>query len=348
MHKLVDLAVVGTGDMGQRHLEAIAEAPTTQAIAVVDIDPAGARAANDWDVPYYAAMEPMLDEIKPDGVIVATPNASHVPIALLCVQSDIPVLVEKPISDTLDAALALAVASETAEVPVLVGHHRRHSPIIQRAREVVQSGELGDVTTVSATWTAYKPTNYFETAWRRESGGGPILINLIHDIDCLRFIVGDIAAVQSMTSHERRGFEVEDTAAVLLRFHDGALATIMLSDSVAAPWSWELTSGERTSYDFPQTGQDCYFIGGSKASLAVPSLQTWRYEEAPNWWNPLSKASLAVEEADPIGRQITHFSDVIQGYTEPMITARDAARTLEATLAIIESAATSREVRMRV
>ena len=138
----------------------------------------------------------------------------------------IPVLVEKPIADTLDAALALADASEAAGVPVLVGHHRRHNPIVRKAREIVQSGALGRLTAVSATWLVCKPDDYFDVAWRREPGGGPILINLIHDIDNLRFIAGDIAAVQGMTSSARRGFPVEDTAALLLRFRDGALGTV--------------------------------------------------------------------------------------------------------------------------
>ena len=115
--------------------------------------------------------------------------------------------------------------------------------------------------------------DYFDVAWRREPGGGPILINLIHDIDNLRFIAGEIAAVQAVTSSARRGFAVEDTAAALLRFRDGALGTVVLSDTVAAPWSWELTAGERTSYSYPQTGQDCYLFAGTNGALAVPSLR---------------------------------------------------------------------------
>ncbi len=340
----VRLAVVGAGPIGRRHLDAIAAAPACQAVAVVDPAPDGARAAADRGLPHYRDLEPMLDAVAPDGVIVATPNALHVPLARVCIDRGIATLVEKPVADSLAAARSLADAADAARVPVLVGHHRRHNPILQKAHEVVRSGALGSLVAVSAVWLARKPDAYFDTAWRRAAGGGPVLINLIHDIDSLRFIVGEIAAVQSMTSNARRGFAVEDTAALLLRFRDGALATVMLSDSAASPWAWELTAGERTSYDFPHTGQDCYLFAGSAASLAVPSLRLWRPDGAPHWQSPLGEESLAVPAADPIDAQIAHFAAVIRGRAEPLITARDAARTLEATLAVTQSAATGREV----
>ncbi|MDH5557573.1 MAG: Gfo/Idh/MocA family oxidoreductase [Alphaproteobacteria bacterium] len=340
----VRLAVVGAGPIGRRHLQAIAAEPSCQAVAVVDPASSGVEAANEWSLPHYADLETMLDEVAPEGVINATPNSAHVPLSLACVKRGIPVLVEKPIADRLDPALALADASEAARVPVLVGHHRRHNPIVRKAREIVRSGVLGRLTAVSATWMAHKPDDYFNVAWRREAGGGPILINLIHDIDNLRFIAGDIEAVQGMTSNARRGFAVEDTAALLLRFRDGALGTVMLSDTVTAPWSWELTSGEQTSYIYPKTGQDCYLFAGTEGALAVPSLRLWRYEGAANWQSPLPEVRLPVDEADPIRVQASHFADVIRGRAEPLITARDAARTLEATLAVTRAAAGGGEI----
>ncbi len=338
------IAVVGAGTIGMRHLQAIATAVHASVAAIVDPAPAGAPAATKLSVPQYDDIEPMLSDVRPQGVIIATPNSLHVPMALACVHAGIPVLVEKPIADTLDAAWALADASEANGVAVLVGHHRRYNPIVRTAREITTSGALGQLTAVSATWLAHKPDAYFDTAWRRQPGGGPILINLIHDIDNLRFIVGDIASVQSMTSNTRRGYAVEDTAALLLRFRNGALGTVILSDNVSAPWSWELTAGERTSYRFPRTGQDCYLLAGTDASLAVPSMRLWRHEGAPNWQTPLPMESLQVDEDDPIQLQIAHFADVIHGLADPVITARDAEKTLEATLAVVESADSQREV----
>ena len=70
-----------------------------------------------------------------------------------------------------------------------------------------------------------KPEDYFEAAWRRQSGGGPLLINLVHDLDVLRHLVGEIESVRAFTSSATRGFEVEDTASVAIRFASGVLGS---------------------------------------------------------------------------------------------------------------------------
>ncbi|MCA1371958.1 gfo/Idh/MocA family oxidoreductase, partial [Bradyrhizobium sp. BRP14] len=127
---------------------------------------------------------------------------------------------------------------------------------IKSAREAVTNGKLGQLTAVVGLWLLRKPDDYFEVAWRREAGGGPLLINLIHDIDNLRFICGEIVEVQALTSNKVRGFAVEDTAALLLRFANGALGTVTVSDATPAPWSWELSSGENPAY--PRQDQPCY------------------------------------------------------------------------------------------
>ncbi len=315
-----------------------------RAVAIVDPAPAAAAIAKERGMPHYEDLEAMFDEVTPEGAIIATPNDLHVPLSLACVERGIPVLVEKPVADTVEAARCLADAAEVSGVPILVGHHRRHSPIVGKAREIVCSGALGDLVAVSALFLVHKPDDYFQAAWRRRTGGGPVLINLIHDVDSLRFIVGEIAAVQAVTSNRRRGLEVEDTAAILLRFESGTLGTVALSDTAVTPWSWELTAGERTSYDFPRTGQDCYFLAGTKGALGVPSLRMWRQDVAQDWQAPLPEERARITDGDPIRNQAAHFAEVVRGQATPLITARDAARTLEVTLAVTRSATTGREI----
>ena len=336
------IGIVGAGSFGRRHVDTITDEPSCELVAIADPAPGAIPYAAQQRVEHFEDLTAMLDRARPDGVIIATPNTLHVPAGLACVQRGIPMLIEKPIADTVESARQLSDAAERASVAVLVGHHRRHNPVIAKAREIVREGKIGRLTAVAALWLIQKPASYFDVSWRRERGGGPVLINLIHDIDDLRFICGDIASVQAFASSATRGFPVEDTAAIALRFVNGALGTVTVSDAVAAPWSWEITSGEAPNY--PQRPENCYFFAGTEASLTVPKLELWHYPGESGWGAPLASESIAVEHADPLVRQLQHFCRVIRGEEQPRVSGADATRTLAATLAVHEAAQTRRPV----
>ncbi len=340
----VRIAVIGVGAFGQRHLSYLQREPLCEVVAIADPMPAAADFATAHGYRYFTDYRAMLDAVKPEGAIIASPNALHAPMGLDCAQRGIHMLVEKPIAETLTAAQSLAAAAERAGVALLVGHHRRYNPIIEKAREIVRGGGIGRLTAVVAMWLIRKPDAYFDVAWRRETGGGPVLINLIHDIDDLRFICGEIASVQAITSSAIHGFAVEDTAAITLRFVSGALGTATLSDGVPAPWNWELTSGEAAHY--PQRPENCYMFCGTEGSLTVPKLELWRYQGEQSWTQPLVKQMLEVTSEDPLVRQLRHFCRVIRGEEEPRITGADAARTLATTLAVLEAARSGNPVNL--
>jgi predicted dehydrogenase len=325
------IAVVGAGQFGRKHIETVRSDPECELVGVAD--PAQPK---DLGVRVFSDYVEMLEKAKPDGVIIATPNALHVPVGLACVERRVPMLVEKPIADKVSIANQLVTAAERAMVPLLVGHHRRHNPIVEKAREVVQSGGIGRLTAVAALWLLQKPADYFNVAWRREPGGGPLLINCIHDVDDLRYICGEIAEVRALMSNSVRNFKVEDTLAVALRFANGALGTVTLSDTVAAPWAWEITSGEYAFY--PQHPENCYFFAGTEGSLAFPQLELWKYEGRTGWYAPLSREKIEVKKEDPQARQLRHFCRVIRGEEAPRSSGADATRTLEVVEAIRKAA----------
>ncbi|MBL8704427.1 MAG: Gfo/Idh/MocA family oxidoreductase [Rhodospirillales bacterium] len=340
----VRILVAGAGLIGRTHVQRILAEPEAALAGIVDPTPEAEALARKHGVPWGADLAPMLALAKPDAVIVATPNALHVPMGLACIVAGLPMLLEKPVADTVDGAWSLVAAAEKAGVPVLVGHHHRHSPFIAAAKETVASGRLGRLVTVNALTWFLKPADYFDTAWRRAPGGGPILINLIHLIDDLRNLCGDIAEVQAVASNAVRGFPVEDTAAMILRFRNGALGTVSLSDTVASPWSWELTAGEYKAY--PQTDQFCILLAGTEGALSVPRLEHWRHEGARGWWSPIQATRITAPEQDPLALQLRHFCSVVRGQAKPLIDAREGTRTLEATLAVKQAAETGRAVRL--
>jgi predicted dehydrogenase len=210
-------------------------------------------------------------------------------------------------------------------VPTLVGHHRTYSPLLGVAKTFLQSQQFGRLVTVHGSALFYKPTGYFEDGpWRRQKGGGPILINLIHEIGILRFLCGEIKAVFAISRNGIRQFEVEDTAAITFDFHNGALGTFILSDTAASNKSWEMTSGENKAYPwFPH--DDCYHFAGTNGSLDFPSManRTYPSGQPPSWWSSFEHAEISVPRRNPLELQIEHFINVLHGRETPRVSARD-------------------------
>lgn len=332
------IAAVGAGLIGRRHIELLATDTGCELGAIVDPATEAASLADAHQVPHYRSLDDLLAADRVDGVIVATPNSLHVPQAVTCIEAGTAVLVEKPMAEKVDEAKVLIEASEATGVPLLVGHHRRHSPLLAQAREVVASGQLGRVVSVTGSAVFYKPDDYFAASpWRREAGGGPILVNLIHEIDGLRFICGDIDRVQAVASNSTRESEIEDTVAVILQFSSGALGTFMLSDAAVSPHSWEHTSGEDPSFPhYP--GEDCYVIAGTRGALSVPTMRLRRQAAHPSWWSATEDSVVPVARTDPLSAQLQHFCGVIRGSADPVVSGRDAAETLRVTRLVAEAA----------
>ena len=214
--------------------------------------------------------------------------------------------------------------------------------MIAAARKQIEDGLLGTLVAAHGMFWLMKPDDYFETGWRRQPGGGPIFLNLIHDIDLLRHLVGEIVSVQALVSSAVRGHAVEETAALVFRFENGVLGSFSLSDTIVAPWSWELTASENPAY--PPTGQSCYFIGGTHGSMELPNMKVWTNPGARSWWEPISATRYPVGHQDPLTRQIAQFARVIRGEEQPLVPAREGLKTLQVIDAVQRSALSGQTV----
>lgn len=347
MHR-TRIAVAGAGSIGRAHMDAANLSAGVCLCAVVDPAPAAAQEAARIGVAYYSSIDELLKCDRPDGIVLATPNALHVPQAMQCLEVGLPILLEKPIAPTVQEARGLVNASEQRGGRILIGHHRAHSPIMAQARQVVQSGRLGRLVAVMGSAMFFKPPHYFDEApWRRDTGAGPILLNMIHEVHNLRMLCGEIVAVQAFKSHAARSFPVEDTVAITLEFASGALGTFMLSDTAASARSWEQTSQENKAYP-SYTDEDCYVITGSNGSLSVPTMRIKAYARPQDcsWWKPFEVDQLSVAREDPIKRQLEHFGAVVRGECAPLVTARDGLNNLLVTEAIMRAAESGQTVRI--
>lgn len=327
------IAVVGAGLIGAKHIE-VAAAKGALA-AIIDPSPAASAMAQEKDVAYFADLDTALDAGGIDGVILATPNQLHSAQALACIAHGIPVLIEKPITDLASSGEAVVNAGLNAGVPIAVGHHRRHNAIAQTTRKIVEDGRLGRIVSINALFLLHKPDDYFDVAWRRKQGAGPIYINLIHDLDLLRYFCGEVVSVQAMGSNAVRGFDVEDTASICLRFASGALATIAVSDCVSAPWSWEMSARENPAY--PITDQSCYTISGTHGALSIPDMTFWQHPGKRSWWAPIDAEKIEVTPNDPFVAQFENFLDVVRGTKPPVVSGAEGLATLQVLEAVVRA-----------
>jgi predicted dehydrogenase len=334
----VRLAVVGTGAIGSLHARLAIRLPEVSLVAVSTLQDA-LPGAESLGVSVHAEYRELIDA-GIDGVIVAVPNRLHLDVGAYFASHGVHVLVEKPIADTLAAGQELCEVATAHDVHLLVGHHRRYSNLVKVATEVVAT-RLGRLVATNAMVTMRKPDSYYQPEWRRSAGAGPLLVNLIHEIDVQRVICGEIDRVQAAAKRVGRTFEFDDTAGVLLHFRNGALGTLVLSDSTPSPWSWECSVTE--GLGFHNAGRDYAAFVGTEAALGFPGLSLWSYDPSngePGWMSPLMSRRVDVEPNDPYADQLVHFSRVIRGLEQPVVTGGDGLRSLAVVAAIGEAART--------
>ena len=345
MSKKARLASIGVGMIGEVHARTLGTDESIDYVAIADPDPGKRELADKYGVPFYTDYKEMLREVKPDGVIVAVPNDQHLAVGSYCAEQGIHIFMEKPITPTVEEGEQLIEAAEKHGVQLAVGHHRRFNPLMTAMKELISRGDLGRIVGMSMLWAMYKPKEYFEQGvWRTKPGGGPIQIHFSHEIDNLRYLYGEIASVYAEVSNASRGFEVEDTVGLTLRMKDGAIANILLSDTVPSIWSYEQTMAE---FDhFYQGNGNIYHFFGDRGSIEFPDMVKVTYGAGTHWsWrNPVETERLDLHTADPYPPQMRHFANVVLGKEKPRTTGPDALQTLKVTKGVAESGAEHKPV----
>jgi predicted dehydrogenase len=345
----IKVAIIGAGLIGPRHAKSVIANPATELVALVDPMPTGSTTASELGTNYYSTVAELLNSSdRPDAAIVCTPNHTHVPVAKELLNGNVHVLLEKPISDTLETGrslLELAHAPKNTHLKLLVGHHRRFNPYVRATKSILESGSLGRPIAINGLWTLYKPESYFagNGSWRASSerGGGVIPINLVHDIDLMHHFFGPIVRVQAEKILPQRSappHDADEGAALTFRFASGVVGSFMVCDATPSPHNFETGTGENpmiarstaTAGDAGD-GSDFYRIFGSEASLSVPDLTRWSYDGSAekSWSNPLKVEKIELpDHAAPFDLQLAHFVEVIRGQAVPSCSGEEGLRAL--------------------
>jgi predicted dehydrogenase len=226
---------VGAGVIAWAHaigLQAMIRAGVVDAavVAVHDLDPeraSGFAAVNGAEV--VSNVSEVLEQS--DAVWVCTPTAAHGPVVEAAVARGRAVFCEKPLAPDLAGATALAATVADGGVPAQVGLVLRHAPVFRALRDVIASGELGAPMVAVFRDDQYFPVQgVYGSTWRGDvtvAGGGCLIEHSIHDLDILRFCLGEVTALSGRTANFSGHEGVEDLATVSLQFASGASAELV-------------------------------------------------------------------------------------------------------------------------
>ena len=324
--------IAGLGSIGRRHLRNLA------ALGETDIILLRSRLATmpEADLAGYPVVTSIAEALaaKPDALVVANPTALHIPTAYPAVEQGVHILMEKPISHNLDQTDQLLRTAARSGSRILVGFQFRFHPTLNIARQLIASGELGDVVSFRGNWGEYLPNwhpweDYRKSYAARADLGGGVTLTLCHPFDYLRWLFAD--EVERLwafngTSAEI-GLDVDATAEVGLRFRKGMIGSVHL-DYLQRPGSHSLeitcTRG-RLLWDNATAQLRCYRA----------EKEAWQNYDAPegferNW--------LFVEE-------MKSFLSLARGEVESVCTLQDGIKALEIAQAATVSAATGNMIR---
>ena len=340
------IALLGPGLVGQRHLDLLCEMKGVSVSGVV-APGAWSDAQHERELALFESLHELLRYQTPDGVIIASPTQFHFEQASALIKASIPVLVEKPVGRTADEVRQLIRLANQNNVPGCVGHHRIHGRLFGRLQDFVRFNEFGLCHHFISKTIFRKPPEYWEQqAWRTlPENGGVIGINVIHEIDLSQRLFGAITHVYCDLIEHPDFPGLASRGQALMRFKSGTQGCFIFSDGSASPASWELTTGENSSFT-RHRDESCYEFYFSNGYLKFPEFQ-FSHGKHVDWLSRYEEQQMDVDPDDPLKNQLEQFIAVIQGEEQPKVTLEDALQNRLVMDAMFQSAASHKWVPVR-
>src|SRR5829696_897160 len=336
------ILIAGLGSIGRRHfrnLIALGEKDIlllrTRKATLPDDELAG--------YPVETDLNEALKKHRPDAVIVANPTAMHLEVAIPAAEAGCHILLEKPVSHSLERLDFLQKAAEKTGSKILVGFQFRYHPTLNKARELIQSNALGKLLTVHAHWGEYLPQwhpweDYRQSYAARADLGGGVIVTLTHPLDYLRYLLGEVDSLWSFNGHvSPLEVEVEDVAEIGLKFANGAVGGVHVNYFQRPPvhrlemvgtkgtLRWDNADGILYFYQMPAS------FGSFSDIPPAPVIERFSPPEG-------------FERNQLFIAQTRHFLEIVRGEAEPVCQLDDGVMALHLALAAYESQKTGRKV----
>ena len=296
--------LIGAGGISKAYAQAFVEGLPFKLVGVADLNLEAAREVADMvGAEAYDDIETMCVEQKPTAAIVCTPPNTHAQICIDVMNMGINVLCEKPLAITSQDARRMIAASETNGVVFTMGSKFRFVEDVQKARDIIDSGKLGNIVLFENTFAGICDMS---ERWNSEpsiSGGGVLIDNGTHSIDIMRFLLGSLTELQVVEGRRIQNLDVECTARLFARNEAGAMGSIDLS--------WSMNKVQP------------HFIAvyGSKGTLLVGWKESKYQLNGDSEWTVFGNG---YNKVAAFANQLKNFSAAISGEEELIIDSTDA------------------------
>jgi UDP-N-acetyl-2-amino-2-deoxyglucuronate dehydrogenase len=346
---LCNIAILGCGKVAHLHAKAIENLPNAKFAGVWSRTTKTAKNfASQYKVPFYVEINELVKKEKIDLVIVCTPHPFHLEPVLNAANSGANVLVEKPLASTLEDSDAIIAACKNAGVKLGVISQRRWYEPVKRVKDAIVVGKIGKPVFGTINMLGWRDKDYYDAdewrgTWKMEGGG--VLVNQApHQLDILLWYMGEIDEVYGQWKNLNHPYiEVEDTAVAIVKFKNGGIGNIIVSNSEKPGIYGKVhVHGENGASVGVQTDGGAMFIAGMSGILEPPINDIWSIpgeEEMLGKW--VKEDSAHFNSMDPMvyymERQIEDFLQAIGNDTQPLVTGEDGRRTVELFTAIYRS-----------
>ncbi len=334
------VGLIGCGRIVRKHLQSIEAHPELELVACCDHVREKAAEAAGGAAAVYTDAARMLEAEQLDIVSVLTHSGDHFASAMAAAPHVQTLVVEKPMTLTLEDADKLIEQCDKHDTRLFVVKQNRFNPPVVRLRRALEAGRFGKLVmgTVRVRWC--RPQAYYDRdAWRGtwKDDGGVLTNQASHHLDLLQWMMGPVQSVMAKTARRLVDIETEDTGVAVVRFTSGALGVI-----------------EATTATRPRDLEGSLSILGEKGTaviggFAVNKVETWNFEEPLPQDDDVFDTSTAPPNVYGFGHQV-FYQDVVECIRtgrRPMLGGLEGRKSLELINAIYESAETGREVRLR-
>lgn len=341
-------ALIGCGRISPNHIAAAIE-NKLNIVALCDIN---TKCIEDKfskfnlseDIRKYTDYKEMIKNEKPELIAIATESGKHAEIALYCIEEGCNLIIEKPIALSLEDADAIIVNARQKGVKVCACHQNRFNKSVQKIREAIEAGRFGRLFYGTAHIRWNRGEDYYKQAsWRGtwEQDGGALMNQCIHNIDLLRWMMGDdIVEVVGITDNLKHDFiDAEDLGIALVKFANGSYGIIEGTTNIYP------TNLEETLYIFGENGT--IKAGGKSVNI----IEEWRFADGQDEPDQVKNK---YHENPPNVYGFGHkplYKDVIDAVKnnrQPYVSVEDGRRALELVLAIYKSAAQGTSVKLPI